>query len=453
MHRPHDEQPIAALASGSGPGAVGVIRLSGTGCFNIIKHCFDDHLPLPQARRASLRSFKDPITKEVLDELVTVFFKGPHSFTGQDTVELFCHGGPYIIQRILQALYASGTRPALPGEFSKRALLNGKLDVTAAEGIKDLVEAQSRQQWLSGRQLYTGKLKDEIDTLRREIIGAMAYLEAMIDFPDEGDTQSVRLDDVRRRVADVSKKIQALASTFNSGKVASQGLMVAIAGAPNAGKSTLLNTLLGKHRAIVSEIAGTTRDYLEESCLLDGRLVRLVDTAGFRSTDDAIEREGVQLSAQIIHEADVVISLKASNSSQAEREALDDILSACHKPMIEVMTKADLGSPAWASNLIQISCNSGGGLSALRLRLIHLVDSCTTSLSDKPFLTSMRQFTALEAAQNALSRFHDQDRALAGHEMLAFELLETSRALSSVIGDVSSEDLLDKIFSEFCIGK
>ena len=453
MHRPLDEQPIAALASGSGPGAVGVIRLSGPDCFNTIKLCFDDHLPSPEERRATLRSFKDPLTKEVIDELVTVFFKGPRSFTGQDTVELFCHGGPYIIQRILRVLYSCGVRPALPGEFSKRALLNGKLDITAAEGIKDLVEAQSRQQWLAGRQLYTGRLKDQIEMLRREIIGAMAYLEAMIDFPDEGDTQSVRIDDVRRRVAEVSEKIQSLASTFNSGKVASQGLMVAIAGAPNAGKSTLLNTLLGKHRAIVSEIAGTTRDYLEESCLLDGRLIRLVDTAGIRSTDDAIEREGVQLSAQIIQAADVVISLKASNSSQAEREALDEILSDCQTSIVEIMTKADLMSPVWAANLVQISCKAGEGLNALRQVLIQLVDSHTSSLVDKPFLTSLRQFTALETAQKALLRFHDQYRALAGHEMLAFELLETSRALSSVIGDVSSEDLLDKIFSEFCIGK
>ena len=460
MLRPNDEHPIAALASGSGPGAVGVIRLSGLDCWEVVKHCLGG-ISEPTARRVGVKVFLDPITLESVDELVVVFFKGPHSYTGQDTVEFFCHGGPYIIQRILGLLYAHGARPAQAGEFTKRALLNGKLDLTAAEGIKDLVEAQSRQQWLAGRQLYTGKLKEEIDSLRKEVIGAMAYLEAMIDFPDEEDTHHVGLSHVRSRLGNVSKQLTSLVSTFQSGQVASRGLMVVFAGAPNAGKSTLLNTLLGRQRAIVSATPGTTRDYIEEPCLFDGRLVRLVDTAGIRETNDQIEREGVSLSNRLIEEADVVILLNSADSSSSEREAMATLKTSLQAKakqlknisLIALLTKSDQSQPAWASGLMPISCKTGDGVGDLQTALIKIVDEHTGSLEERPFLTSQRQQSALLAAQSAVDKFTHQAQQKAGPEMLAFELLEAARALSSVVGDISNEDILDKVFSEFCIGK
>ena len=407
----------------------------------------------PVERRASLRSLMDQNTGEVVDDVVLIFFAGPQSFTGQDTVEIFCHGGPYVIQRILGLLYGAGARAAQPGEFTKRALLSGKLDMTAAEGIKDLVEAQSRQQWLAGRQLYSGKLKDQIDGLRREIIGAMAYLEAMIDFPDEGDTQHVGLQHVRTRIHDVTAGIRKLTETFQSGKIASSGLMVALAGAPNAGKSTLLNTLLGKDRAIVSDVPGTTRDYIEASCLIDGRLIRLVDTAGIRDTADQIEKAGVRLSESLISDADIVIALVASDSLAAERQDLERVLQPHQKKLLHVITKCDKFRPEWGQSAIHLSCHTGEGLTQLRETLASIVDQHTGSLEEKPFLTSLRQQTALLAAETALIRFASQDQVGAGHEMLAFELQESARSLSAVIGDISNDDILDKVFSEFCIGK
>jgi tRNA modification GTPase len=401
----------------------------------------------------SLRVLQDPSSGELVDDVVVVYFAGPQSFTGQDTVEIFCHGGPYVIQRILSLLYRAGARAAQPGEFTKRALLAGKLDLTAAEGIRDLVEAQSRQQWLSGRQLYSGKLKSQIDHLRREVVGAMAYLEAMIDFPDEGDTQGVNLGQVRQRLLRVTTDIQQLKNTFQSGQVASRGLMVALAGAPNAGKSTLLNELLGKDRAIVSAIPGTTRDYIEESCLIDGRLIRLVDTAGIRETTDQIEKAGVQLSSSLIAEADVVLALTAADCSPEDRRALSDALEPYASKIVGITTKIDKHRPSWSRDALAISCHSGEGLATLRQKLSAIVDQHTGSLEEKPFLTSLRQQTALTSASAALERFCRQDQAGAGHEVLAFELQEAARALSYVIGDVSSEDILDKVFSEFCIGK
>ena len=390
MLRPNDEQAIAALASGSGPGAVGVIRVSGHNAWQMVSSCFSGLSSTLKPRQASLRQLIDPRTKEILDEVIVVFFKGPKSFTGQDTVEICCHGGPYIIQRILEVVYSLGVRPAQPGEFTKRALLNGKLDITSAEGLKELIECQSRQQWMAGRQLYQGKLRDEIESLRKEVIGALAYLEAMIDFPDEGDTQHVQLDHVKKRVDAVLKLVEDLSSTFSSGKVASRGLMVALVGAPNAGKSTLLNSLLGRRRAIVSEKAGTTRDYLEESCLLDGRLIRLVDTAGIRETDDVIEQDGVALSKYILNEADVVVALQAADSSADERAAIDATLKDVQKPVISVISKNDLGSPAWASDRLPISCKTGSGLDDLKKKLIQIVDQTTGSIEERPFITYHR---------------------------------------------------------------
>lgn len=454
MLRPFDEQVIAALASGSGPGAVGVIRVTGEGCWQVLTRCIkggSNSTVTP--RQTLLRHFIDPSNDETVDEVLVVFFKGPHSFTGQDTVEVFCHGGPYIIQRILGILYAIGARPAQPGEFTKRALLNGKLDVTSAEGLKELIECQSRQQWLAGRQLYQGKLRDQIDSLRKEIIGALSYLEAMIDFPDEGDTQHVQLEHVVNRVLRVHKLLADLNATFKSGKVASRGLMVALAGAPNAGKSTLLNHLLGKNRALVSDVAGTTRDYLEETCLIDGRLIRLVDTAGIRSTDDKIERDGIAMSRQMLSEADAVVALYAADSNDIEREPIKALVTSLQRPVISLLTKSDLASPEWSKTFLSISCRSGSGLDLLKNKLVELVDQATGSLEERPFITSARQSSALSAAEVSLQKFQIAAASGVGHEMLAFELHEAIRALASVVGDITNDDVLDVIFKDFCIGK
>jgi len=453
MLRPYDDHPIAALASGSGPGAVGVIRVSGVGAFELVTGCASVSMAEIKPRYARLANILDPSSKEVIDEVLLMLFRGPRSFTGQDTVEIYCHGGPYIIQRILSTIYSLGARPAQPGEFTKRALLNGKLDMTAAEGLRDLIESQSRQQWLAGRQLYQGKLKTQVESLRTEVVGGMALLEAMIDFPDEGDTQSVRLSHVKDKVTNVATMIDRLLSTFTSGKVASRGLMVALVGAPNAGKSTLLNSLLGRSRAIVSEQAGTTRDYIEESCLLDGRLIRLIDTAGLRDTDDHIERQGISLSKQMMAEADLVLCLITSDSSEKDRDEILRQISALGKPSIITVTKSDISKPRWSDDLTTISCRTGEGLAELKQKLINMVDQATGSIEEQPFITSARQAAALQRAQESLKRFSDALDSRAGHEMLAFELQEATRALASVVGDISSEDVLDKIFSEFCIGK
>ncbi len=256
-------EAIAALATAPGASAVALIRMSGGGCIPLLEKLLSRRAKGPATPRMMMMAqFMDPEHQTVVDELMVTVFQGPASFTGEDSAELYCHGGPYIVGRILHILYAHGFRSAEPGEFTRRAFLHGKMDLSSAEGIKQLVEAQTEQQWLAARQLATGRFARTIEDLRASVVESMAYLAARIDFPDEGDTQDVDLSMVRVRVEKVMQRIQKLEDSYGSGRVASQGLMVTILGRPNMGKSTLMNTLLGKERAIVTEHAGTTRDYL-----------------------------------------------------------------------------------------------------------------------------------------------------------------------------------------------
>ena len=406
-------------------------------------------------RQFHLAEFVDQKTSAVIDELLVVTFLGPHSFTGQDCAEFHCHGGPYVVRKILENLYEHGFRAADPGEFTRRAFLNGKLDLTAAEGIRELVESASEQQWIAARQLMSGHLRNEVVNLRQQLIEAMAYLEAQIDFPDEGDTASVELTDVDRRVTTVHKSLEHLASTYQSGRVASQGLMVAMFGLPNVGKSTLLNTLLGKDRAIVSDIAGTTRDYLEERCLINGRLLRLVDMAGVRENAEEIEKIGVERSLQIAREADVVLLLASAESNA------DELAQSCNwleknaaGEVVKVLTKSDIGNPSWSSGLLAISCKTGDGIDLLKSELAKRVDRFTGHLSEaNAFLSTARQSDAVARALVALVAFENARKTRAFEECLAFELQQAARALTSVVGDISNDDILDAVFSQFCIGK
>ena len=438
-----------------GSAALAVIRISGTGCLDLVS-------PMLQAKKALLRwephklhraTFNDPESGVVVDDLLAVAFTGPRSFTGQDSAEFHCHGSPYVAQRILSCLYRTGFRAADPGEFTRRAFLNGKIDLTGAEGIRELVESTSEQQWLVARQLMSGHLRREIDNLRQKLIEAMAFLEARIDFPDEGDTAGVELNDVDRRVDSVRGALAALASTYDSGRVASQGLMVALFGRPNVGKSTLLNTLLGRERAIVSDIAGTTRDYLEERCLINGRLIRLVDMAGIRENTDEIEKIGVDRARAMARDADVILHLIGPETP------VEDILPASkwlHEnvrgEILSVHTKADIQSAG--TDGLWVSCKSGAGIGDLKAKLASFVDHFTGSLREgEAFLATGRQAGAVTRAQTALTAFHNARTAGMFDECLAFELQESARALTSVIGDVSNDDVLDAVFSSFCVGK
>ena len=444
---PHSVDTIAALASAPGMGAVAIVRVSGPNCLAVLqKVC--PNLARIVPRMMQLAEFVRG-DQAVLDELLLCYFQAPASFTGEDSLEFYCHGSPYIVRTLLAELCSRGCRMADAGEFTRRAFLNGKLDLTAAEGIQQLVEASSDHQWQAARYLATGALATYIENLRAQVIGAMAYLEARIDFPDEGDIKDISLDPAWQKVEEISDSLGRLIDSYQGGKVASQGLRVAIIGRPNMGKSSLMNRLLQEQRAIVTDIAGTTRDYLEESCLIQGRLVRLIDTAGIRETTDAIEKIGVATAKDIGSKADLVLVV-----TTAECQDHDDALELQGRQVLRIINKIDEQPAAPAgSQSIAISCRTGEGLDRLKAKIAATVDQYLPTTSDDPFLSSVRQLQAIEEAQAGIQRFFAAREAGAFDEILAFELLAVSKSLRAVIGDVESDDVLDQIFSQFCVGK
>lgn len=410
----------------------------------------------PRDRRACVASIKDPASGELIDRCLILAFRAPHSFTGENVVEIHCHGGPYIVQRILKACLASGFRAAEPGEFTRRAVLNGKMDLTEAEGLRELIEAQTEQEWRAGKQLSDGRLKNATIDLRQKLLEALAYLEARIDFPDEGDTAGVSLDHVTTRIQSVRESLAKLASTYASGRVSAEGLRACLLGVPNAGKSSLMNSLLGHERAIVSDIPGTTRDYIEEKCLVHGRLVRLIDMAGIRESTDLVEQLGVQRARDLARQSDILLlvttpdhawSDQASIGKWAREESLAD-------PIV-VVTRIDLKSNP-VTNAIGVSNITGEGMDLLRARLAAEVDLRTGQLrGHEAWLTNARHLDCVEKAKSHLDNISARIRNTGGDEdeILAFELRQATQELGLLVGEVYADDVLDVVFSSFCIGK
>ena len=433
---------IAARATAVGSGALSVIRVSGAGCHILCAQFFD--LKEYKIRYAHYCNFIDPVLKLKIDDVVVVFFVAPGSYTGEEAIEFSCHGGLYVAEKILTVLYTHSVMPAAPGEFTRRAVLNGRMDLTQAEGVKALVESVSEQEWESGRALLDGGLKEKISTLRAKVVSALAFLEARIDFPDEGDVVHVQLDDVAKRVREVEHELRNLKETYRDGKVAHEGLKIAIVGPPNSGKSTLLNFLLKKNRAIVSDVAGTTRDYIEEKCLIKGRLFRLFDTAGIRETSEEVEKIGISLSFEIAEQADLIL-------------LLHDGIGAFHaselKEVLKVQTKMDLTKVLLPGFDVGISCKTGEHCDELLDRIVEACDVHLKKVKGFVRLANERQFSAIDNALRFIEKFWLVSKLDRVDECLAFELQESVRSLEALIGVVTNDHVLDKIFSEFCVGK
>ena len=448
---------IVALSTPAGAGGVAVIRLSGIDAIVRAAAVICRKLP-PRDRHAYIANVKDPATSEVIDRCLILAFRAPRSFTGENIVEIQCHGGPYIVQRILKACLACGFRAAEPGEFTRRAVINGKMDLTEAEGLRELIEAQTKQEWRAGKQLSEGHLKNATLELRKKLLEALAYLEARIDFPDEGDTAGVSLQHVTTRIETARKALAHLASTYASGRVSAEGLRVCLVGAPNAGKSSLMNALLGHARAIVSEIPGTTRDYLDEKCLVSGRLIRLIDMAGLRETSDLVEQLGVARAKDLARQADILLLVTPMEDAVQDTAAiLSWIKSESLPDPLVVVTKIDLAKAyTLPPESIGISNITGEGLDQLRKRLADEVDQRTGSLRhEAAWLTNARHLECVERARARLDTIMERMQPASGDqdEILAFELREAAQALGLLIGEVYADDVLDVVFSSFCIGK
>ena len=440
---------IAAISTPHGIGGIAVVRLSGPDAFAIASR----HLKSPGAAHPQL--FR--IGEKVLDQVIATAYHAPHSYTGDDTVEISCHGSLYVQQTLLQALLDSGARLAEPGEFTRRAFLNGKLNLSQAEAVADLIDStNAAAHSLAVSQLRGGYAK-ELETLRQKLVDLTALLELELDFSDE-DVEFADRSRLHSLASQIYTRVTALRESFHMGNAMKRGIPVAIIGRPNAGKSSLLNAVLHDNRAIVSDIPGTTRDTIEETFVIEGMSFRIIDTAGLRHSDDPIETLGIQRTLTTVAQADIV--LYVHDASQSYAHALDDLqelqdsLSLKDKHLFIVNNKIDLVPETLTApyRTFPISAKEGTGLVALTSALAK---AAQTDLAQAPdvMLTNVRHYDALGHVEQALLHVA---KGLADHlpaDLVVIDLRDALHHLGTITGQVTSDEVLGTIFSRFCIGK
>ncbi len=446
------ETTIAAIATPPGMGAVGMIRVSGPDSFIRVSDC------LPS--RQSAATFAERYAKltkitaedgEVIDEVLVTCFHGPRSYTGEDTVEIACHGGVLVMRRVLQRLLDVGIQPASAGEFSQRAFLNGKMDLTQAEAVMDLISAQTELAMRAAHEQLQGVLGDTSEAIREEILGIAAHVEAYIDFPEEDidtDTGSALVKRLQLACASIGKLLQ----TAEQGRILREGVRTVIFGSPNAGKSSLLNRLLGYERAIVSDIEGTTRDTVEEVLNLQGIPVRLIDTAGMRESDDLIEQQGVKRTRDQIETADLILEVVDGTQPRVSHLSEDDIGGRHH---ILVINKSDLSQHDDWSGVegVHISCATGDGLETLIDTIAHELSMGAGEWGGHAVAINARHQSCLKRARTALTLAETTLTNGEGAEFISVELRDAMEAIGEIAGRIDTEELLGEIFSSFCIGK
>jgi tRNA modification GTPase len=442
--------PIAALATPPGRSAVALIRLSGRGAFAVaarVVHPFEA-TPARRVRRARVRA---PDSGECLDDVLYAAYPAPASYTGEDVVEISGHGGVLAPAEVLGALCAAGARLAEPGEFTRRAVLNGKLDLLQAEAIGDLVDATAPAQRRAALHQLDRGTSALIERLRERVLGIDALVSYDIDFPeeDDGPVAPARVDQALR---DVTAALDALLATAAAGARLRDGALCVIAGAPNAGKSSLFNALLGHERAIVTEVPGTTRDAIEAAAVFGGYPFRLVDTAGLRTPDDHIERLGIEVSRRYLAAADLVLLCREAGRRAPPAE--EAFLRSVMAPVVVVRTKADLAAGGTEQDEYGVCALTGSGIADLRAHLAALAfGGLGASAALTPVLTRERHHTALRRAREELVAFGAARSERLDAAVAATHLRSAVTALESVIGLVSPDDVLARVFATFCVGK
>lgn len=453
-----DVDTIAAVSSAPGPGAVAMVRLSGPEAARILLRLAPGLSAVPEPRRVSLVELRGPGDGALLDRALVTYFAAPASYTGEDVVEISCHGGTLVPELVLDGCVQAGARRADPGEFTRRAYLRGKVDLVQAEAVADLIEARSRALHRAALAQLDQGLSLRLAGLRDAIVRIEALLVHHIDFPEE-DEPPVPTDRILEQVDAVLAEIDGLLATAPEGELLREGALAVLAGRPNAGKSSLYNALLGEERAIVTEEPGTTRDALVATVSLGGFPFRLVDTAGLREAGERVERIGIEVTRRYLERADVVLLCVPAGSARTEEERA--FAATLRVPFVWVETKSDLAASGSTSGdggekapRVLVSVRTGEGLDALRRVLPQLVYSGVVSASpDAPVLTRARHRRGLEVARTELQAFRS---GLAGGlpaEVAASHLRPAESALEEVLGAISTERVLDAVFAEFCVGK
>ncbi len=460
-----DVDTIASVSTAPGIGAIAVVRLSGPRASEILQALAPGLTQLPEPRRATLVEVRDPAAGELLDRAVATRFEAPASYTGEDMVELACHGGWLVPTLVLDACVRAGARSADPGEFTRRAYLHGKLDLVQAEAVADVIEARSRAMHRAALGQLERNLSARIASLRDALVGLEAVLAHHIDFPEEDDAP-VPIEEIAARAGRVGTEMRTLLATAPEGELLREGALVVLAGRPNAGKSSLYNALVGEERAIVTEEPGTTRDALLATVELGGYPFRLVDTAGLREGGERIERMGIEVTRRYLTQADLVLLCVAAPEGLTSAE--ERFLAEQEVPVVLVETKSDVprvgpsaapglagaGAAPPVANRLRTSVVSGEGLEALRCLLPELVYSAVVQAgADVPVLTRLRHRDALGRAVAEVDAFRG---ALVGGlpaEVASTHLRTAETALEDLLGVISVDDVLDAVFAEFCVGK
>ena len=441
-------ETICAIASAIGQSGIGIVRVSGPLAKSTSKKILQADL---KPRYAYYGAFYDQ--NNVIDKGVAIFFPGPNSYTGEDVVEFQGHGGTSVLRKILEITMSSGVRLAEPGEFSKRAFLNGKMDLIQAEAIQDLIQSNSEESALSAVRSLTGEFSIKINQVLSELISLRVFIEATIDFSDE-EIDFIESHEVSNKLHTLKESLLDIQQTATQGAILRDGIHVAIAGKPNAGKSSLLNMLTKESSAIVTDIAGTTRDVLKETIHIDGMPIHIIDTAGLHDSDDVVEQEGIRRAHNEINNADIILLVFDSRDSKANLSILPD--SVKNKPKILVRNKIDLAgnksSVKKVGNIteISISAKNGDGIDTLRESLSEFAG--LNSGIEGVFVARKRHLDAIEETlefiNSASSRLYS-----GSSELVAEDLRQAGMKLGQITGEFSSDDLLGEIFSSFCIGK
>jgi tRNA modification GTPase len=450
--RPSDRDTIVAIATAPGEGAIGIIRLSGPEAIRVAGSCFEGKQALEKLSDRSLTYGRAVTKDQFLDEVLVSVMRGPRSYTGEDTVEFNCHGGPLILRRISSALIDSGARSAEAGEFTRRAFLNGKMDLTQAEAVAEMIGARADLGLESAYFKLRGGLRKRFEGMAEALRVAISMLEADLDFSED-----VKIDSqvIAGPLENAARELEDLVGSYAQGKVLRDGAVVTLAGKPNAGKSSLLNRLLEEERAIVTATPGTTRDTIEETVDLNGAPVILVDTAGLRKAGDPVEQEGARRTKTSIERSELVLHV-VDASVDPSGEDLELLEGFDERKLLLVKNKEDLGEhPGWSSigksAQISVSALTGSHINDLRNAIREAV---LGKWEGNPgIITQERHVEALVRARASLSRAQDALGTGLPGEVVAFELRETLAFLASIVGETTSDDVLDRIFKTFCIGK
>ena len=455
-------ETIAAAATAMSSSGIGIIRISGEDAFSVMEKIFRPHnRNKNMAGQPSYTVHYGTIVdgEEVLDEALVLLMRGPHSYTAEDTVEIDCHGGRLVMQRILDLVMRSGARPAEPGEFTKRAFLNGRIDLSQAEAVMDLIQSRNKMALKSSVSQLQGSVRQQIEKLRSRILYETAFLEAALDDPEHISLDGYA-EKLYKTVEEIEGEIEKLLKSSENGRILREGIKTVILGKPNAGKSSLLNVLLGEERAIVTEIEGTTRDVLEEQLQLGDLSLSLLDTAGIRSTEDIVEQIGVERAKKQAEDADLI--LYVADSSRPLDESDEEILDLLKgRKALVLLNKSDLEAAITPQmmekrtnhKVLLISAKEEQGIRELEEEIRSLFFQGELDFNDEVLITNVRHKTALQRAKESLSMVMDSIQNGMPEDFYTIDLTDAYQALGTILGEEMGEDLINEIFGKFCMGK